>query len=115
MGGQLICYQTLRKKQKEGDYIVPLGNAEESSGKPFSSNKQTLFSIGASASSGKYVHESYFAKTYMFSFTKMSDLSFTIRIFKGALWELVDLTAGELYTNLFLLDFVYLAISLTAS
>ena len=102
------------KNRGRGVYIVPLGNAKESSGKPFSSNRQTRFSIGASAPSGKYVHESYFAKTWFCSFTKMSDLSFAIRIFKGALWELVDLTAGELYTNLFLLDFLYLAISLTA-
>jgi len=106
-GSPLICYEALRKYQR-GVYIVPLHRARELSGQSCSTMKKTPSFVWNMLSSWQTYSLGLICKHMHVPFTEMPDRSLTIGIFEGAWWELVELTAGEVYTYPILLDSLYL-------
>ena len=64
---------------------MPLHNAREFSGQPFSAMNKCFFPIGASSPSVKNIYECFYAKHTNVSLTEMPELSFAVCILEGAL------------------------------
>ena len=79
--------------------LAPVFNAREFPGQPFSAMNKRFFSLEQALSPWN-TFTNTFKQTHASFFTKIPDLSLTIFILEGTLWELVYLTAGGVHTFL---------------
>ena len=97
-GGSLDLLQSVAERKRSGEvYIVPLRNAEEFSGQPFSSS---AFFYWSKLSFWRIHSQEILRKHGHVSFINMPYLSFAIRIFEGVRSIYVSLSFGLPFPNL---------------